>query len=326
MKKSLLLLIIILNLFSAYAQTDVPQAKISNGVIKSLLFLPDKTVGYYRGTRFDWSGIIATLEFEGHNFYGQWFEKYNPETHDAVLGPVEEFGAVGYNEAKPGGTFLKIGVGILTRPDDKPYNSFRLYPIVNGGTWKIKKYPDGIKYTNTVKDPRYGYVYEKRIMMTPGKPEIIISHTLRNNGKLPLETTVYDHNFPVIDNQPAGPGYKISFPFKPSGSGQGVGEVIDFKDNSLIYLRDQKMTDRVYCGDIQGYSNDSKDYDIRIENNIAGAGIRIRSDRPFYKLVYWSSTTTVCPEPYLKVTAKPGEEFKWELKFEYYNLTPQVKK
>ncbi len=71
--------------------------------------------------------------------------KYNPEIHDAVMGPVDEFGQVGYDDAKAGGTFLKIGVGILTKPDDKAYNSFRLYPITNPGKWKIKKYGDGIQ-------------------------------------------------------------------------------------------------------------------------------------------------------------------------------------
>ena len=35
----------------------------------------------------------------GHSFSGQWFEKYDPLLHDAVMGPVEAFSPLGYEEA-----------------------------------------------------------------------------------------------------------------------------------------------------------------------------------------------------------------------------------
>ena len=164
MKKIILFAISLPWLFvSSAPQKDIPEAGISNNLIKAKLYLPDFERGYYRGTRFDWSGIVASLEYKGHNFYGQWFDKYNPETHDAVMGPVDEFGPVGYDDAKEGGTFLKIGVGILTKPDEKAYNSFRLYPITNPGKWKIKKYGNGIRFIQNVKDPVFSYIYEKTI-------------------------------------------------------------------------------------------------------------------------------------------------------------------
>ena len=57
---------------------DFPQAEISNGQIRVKLYLPDAKNGYYRGTRFDWSGVIASLEYKGHNFYGPWFDRTDP--------------------------------------------------------------------------------------------------------------------------------------------------------------------------------------------------------------------------------------------------------
>ena len=321
MKKIILFAFMIPWLFIAYAQeTAIPEAGISNNLIKAKLYLPDFESGYYRGTRFDWSGIVASLEYKGHNFYGQWFDKYNPETHDAVMGPVDEFGPVGYDDAKEGGTFLKIGVGILTKPDEKAYNSFQLYPITNPGKWKIKKYRNGIRFIQNVKDPVYSYLYEKTVHLTEGKPEMVISYSLKNRGRNTIETTSYNHNFPVIDKQHSGPGYVISFPFKLSGTGQGFGEVVRIQDNKLIYLRNQTPADRVYCVDLQGFGKESKDYDITIENTNVGAGIRIQCDQPLYRLVYWSSPTTVCPEPYIRIVVKPGEELTWKIRFEYYTL------
>ncbi|MBI5008874.1 MAG: hypothetical protein HZB98_04345 [Bacteroidia bacterium] len=67
--------------------TKFPEAEISNKMIKAKLYLPDKEKGYYQGTRFDWSGNMPSLKVNGHEYFGQWFEKYSPEIHDAIWGP-----------------------------------------------------------------------------------------------------------------------------------------------------------------------------------------------------------------------------------------------
>ena len=97
--------------------------------------------GYYRGSRFDWSGVIPELTCNGHSYYGQWNPKYAPRIHDAIMGPVEDFLPVGFDEAKPGESFLKIGIGILQRPDTSAYSIVPPYEILNGGNWKVKTKP-----------------------------------------------------------------------------------------------------------------------------------------------------------------------------------------
>ncbi len=49
---------------------DFPSAKITNGLITATLHLPDAQKGYYRGTRFDWSGVMPSLEYKGHQYFG----------------------------------------------------------------------------------------------------------------------------------------------------------------------------------------------------------------------------------------------------------------
>ena len=43
----------------------------------------------------------------------------------------------------------------------------------------------------------------------------MLEHSLRNTGAKPIETSVYEHNFYVIDGQPAGPDFTVKFPFAP---------------------------------------------------------------------------------------------------------------
>jgi hypothetical protein len=81
--------ILIFSASSIFAQ--YPQTSISNGLIEANLYLPDAKNGFYRGTRFDWSGVINSLKFKDHEYFGEWYQKHDPKRHDAITGPVEAF-------------------------------------------------------------------------------------------------------------------------------------------------------------------------------------------------------------------------------------------
>src|ERR1043165_473560 len=159
----------ILLLFAAAAAlaADFPQAEITGGGVKAKIYLPDPTTGYYRATRFDWAGVIPTVEYKGRQFFGQWFPRYDPKLHDSMVGPVESFDAIGYDQAKPGGAFLRIGVGLLRRPDNKPINNFTTFDIVQGGQWTVQRAKDNVELTHDL--PRV-YLYRKTIRLANDKP------------------------------------------------------------------------------------------------------------------------------------------------------------
>lgn len=297
-----------------------PQTDISNGIIKAKIYLPDAKNGYYQGTRFDWSANMPELRFAGHEFFGQWFSKYDPKVHESVMGPVEEFTALDYPETKPGESFIKIGVGVLKKPDNEPYAFARLYEILNYGKWTVDKKPDHVKFTHELNDKVYSYMYEKTVQLVKDKPEMALFHTLKNTGKKTIETSVYDHNFFVMDKQPVGPGYEIIFPYNISGDGRGFGELAETKGNKIVFLRNLKSDETVFSSGLEGFGSSAEDYDIRIENRIAGTGVRITCDQPLLKLVFWSCATTTCPEPYIKIKIEPGQEFSWKILYSFYTL------
>jgi hypothetical protein len=217
-----------------------PAHVIMNGEITARVYLPDAKAGFYRSTRFDWSGAIASLQFKGHEYYGDWFAKitdiydfgYDEATNDvisaqftAMVGPAEEFGVIGYNEAKPGGLFVKPGIGALRRADETPYNHSKPYEIANGGKWEVERRSDSIRFVHTLKEPSidFGYVYTKVIALTSGKPQLTIAHVFKNIGAVSIRTNVYNHNFTTIDQQPPGPDYEIAFPFQVQRAQRGGG-------------------------------------------------------------------------------------------------------
>jgi hypothetical protein len=72
--------------------------------------------------------------------------------------------------------------------------------------------------------------------------------------------------------------------------------------------------------EIEGFGPGAADYDFRVENRKAGAGVRITGDRPLSKIVYWSIRTTLCPEPYIDIKVPPGQESRWTLRYQFYTL------
>jgi hypothetical protein len=310
----------ILSCLAIYSMTivEIPNAEINNGLIQAKLYLPDQPHGYYQGTRFDWSGNISSLTYNGHKYFGRWFTSGDPEVHDTIMGPVEEFAPLDYEATKPGAGFVKIGIGTLLKPDNKAYSSGRPLSVLNHGIWKINKQPDEVRFIHELRDENYSYNYQKTVQLIKDKPQLVLSHTLTNTGKRTIETNVYSHNFFVIDNQATGSGFSVKFPFTISGEGIGSGELTDIKDNKIVFLRNLKSGETVYYGDLTGYTDSSKDFNICIENRITRAGVRITSDQPICKLVFWACSTTLCPEPYIKLKIEPGEEITWKINYEFY--------
>lgn len=303
--------------------TDFPQARISNDFINAKLYLPDENIGFYRATRFDWSGIIAELEYNGHSYFGQWFREYDPYVHESILGPVEEFTPMGFDEAQPGEYFVKIGVGVLIRPDDRPYRFATTYEVWDYGIWSHDIFDNRVEFTHTLTSDElgYSYIYQKIVRLVDNKPELVLEHRLKNNGTNPIETSVYNHNFFVIDEEPTGPGIRTTFPFDITADGRGFGTMIEAVGNELKYMRQLEGREQVYSAGILGFGESADDYDFRIENIKTGAGVRITGDRPIEKLVYWASATTYCPEPYIKLSIKPGREARWRNEYEFYTTT-----
>ncbi|HTX33365.1 MAG TPA: hypothetical protein VME43_00025 [Bryobacteraceae bacterium] len=314
---------LLLALSVAALAADYPEAEISNKILTVKLLLPDAQKGYYRGTRFDWSGAISSLQFEGHEYFGKWFDRYDPTTHDAIQGPVEEFltngMGLGYEEVKTGDSFVKIGVGAVRKPEERAFRQFNTYEITDHGKWTVHVNADSVEYTQVLGDTNgYAYVYRKTIRLLKGKPEMVLEHSLKNTGKKPISTSVYEHNFYMLDHEPAGPDYTVRFPFDVHTLADLRGPA-EARGNQLVYLKELQGRQQVYTT-MSGYGDTPKDYDIHVENRKAGIGVHQTSDRPLAKLVFWSISTTVCPEAYIDLKVEPGKETRWKINYEFYKL------
>ena len=299
-----------------------PKASISNGVITAMVYLPDSKNGYYRGSRFDWSGVVPCLSYKGHTYFGVWFPHYDPLLHDAITGPVDEFrtaddSAIGYEQAKPGELFVKPGVGVLRRIDAAPYKFPAPYPLVDGGTWTVRTQRSGVSFTQKLKRPGgIGYVYTKTLKLEKNSPVLTLEHELRNTGTTSIETDVYNHDFFMVDKGATGPGMVVRFPFVPQAD-PGLKNGARIEGKEIVYGQELE-TGETASSTITGYSSQVSDYDFFVENQKTGAGVEQSGDLPLSKLYFWSIRTTICPEAYVRLNIAPGGSQRWTIRYRFY--------
>ena len=310
---------------TAPVPADAPSVRIGNGLIDAKIYLTDSRKGFYRGTRFDQSGVIGSFTLGHQNFYGPWFDRVSDDVMDfaftpdgivagpdsAISGPVDEFAPVGFDEAAPGESFIKIGVGLLRKPDTKAYDHYHIYDIADAGRRTVHSGKTSITFAQTISG---AFRYTKTIRLLPGKPEMQIEHVLTNGGTKPLVTTVYDHNFLKLSPGNADVVVQLPFPITPDKA--PAPDMVRIDGDSFAYMR--ALTDKESAAfHITGFGDTSRDYDLRVSNAKTGAAVRVTADQPMTKLNIWSGRSVMAVEPYIDIALAPGATKRWTYTYRY---------
>jgi hypothetical protein len=311
-----------------------PKAQIGNGVLTATVLLPAKDDSFYRGMRFDPSGLLSSVKYGGQEFYGLWFDKLGENVRDWVfdngdvvasantgaLGPADLFDPdtpTWWAETPAGGAFLKVGAGVLRKPAaGGAYNLANVYERIDPGVWKVVAKKDRVEFTHTVSDPAngYGYIYRKVVRLAPNKPMLRIEHSLKNTGAKPISTTTYNHNFITFGGTaPTGPGLTLSTRYDIAAG--TLAEVAQVAGNKLTFQRALTGEQRIYSP-IGGLADSGGSYDVGL-HNASGAGFHVVGDRPMSRLVVWSFRRTVAAEPYVTLQIAPGKTADWNLEYTY---------
>jgi len=287
-----------------------PGIEISNNEVQMKVYLPDPENGLYRATRFDWSGIIGSVRYKGHEYFGYWKDTQDPLFHEDLPGPVEGYiePGLGYSEAEPGGKFIRIGVGILEKEEESEYKWRDTYKILDHGKWTTEHGDDWIRFSHEIKsDIGYGYVYTKLIRLKSNG--FIIEHELHNVGEKPIETDQFNHNFFMIDGEPSGPSFTISFPY-PISTNDDLKGFLEINGNDLSFVKKLEEDNSVFL-DLEGYSQEVTDHQVTVVNHKSGAGVTFSVNKPLHRMAFWACETTLCPENSIWISVEPAEKEAW---------------
>jgi hypothetical protein len=297
------------------------------------VLVPDAETGFYRGTRFDWAGAVASLTYRDREFYGPWFDKTATSVLDfaydgqdivagpntMMMGPADEFdtrGPIGWAQAPVGGVAVKIGVGALRKPDLAGYSQFRTFEVIDPGRRTMTADTDAVTFTHELEAAGYAYHYEKTLRLPAGAPRLLIEHRLRNTGGRAFATSVYNHNFLTFGGGGIGEGLSIEAGF-PMVAGQDLPfDAAVIRGNRLDYLRLLGGRDRV-AAPIAGFGGDAADNRVRIADAGRGMAVTFQGDRPLTHVELWSIRSVVSVEPFVSLNVAPGEEVGWAYAYDY---------
>lgn len=262
---------------------------------------------YYQGTRFDHAGVFRMISKGGFVFADEWFDGNDPQTHDHVCGPSEEFVTVNFDGVAPGGTFVKPGVGLLRRPDDAPYDWFRLYEIADEGRRSESVSGHEAEFRQVL-DGFYDYVKTIRIL---SDSSFGIYHRMTWLAEKPLEGYFYNHNFFTFSGAQTGPLRKVDFPFHPEGHWRSHYSSVSLNDRGICFTAEPDLP-CVYMGDLHS-ADGSTPYAFRISEG--SRAVEVRGSGNLDHLVFWANRRVACPEPYMPVGMKKGDTQHWHVTY-----------
>lgn len=270
----------------------------------------------YKASRFDWTGKIAKVKFQGIPLTGN--EKPAGQKNTSFgKGFYNEFGidsALGFTEAGIGGWFHKIGVGLLKK-EDAAYQFIKNYKV-EPAEFDIRTESNRITIccqSNSVN----GYAYMLRKTIELNESSFTIRYHLENRGEKDIRTTEYVHNFLAVNRDLIGRNYLLEFPF------QVMPELFEETVNpeEKVYLGPHEITFNASPNEPFFFSNlsgselvDAQWTLTHLENKIA------LSEHGSFKtdqVNLWGWKHVISPELFFKICIEPGQSKSWSRRFQF---------
>eukprot|EP01130_Rhizamoeba_saxonica_P003384 TRINITY_DN1430_c0_g1_i3.p1 TRINITY_DN1430_c0_g1~~TRINITY_DN1430_c0_g1_i3.p1 ORF type:complete len:306 (-),score=67.03 TRINITY_DN1430_c0_g1_i3:1104-2021(-) len=283
----------------------------------------DAVKGYYRGSRFDWSGIIKNVYLENKVFYGDWITPHDPYNPEHARSICEEYTQLGWDEASVGEEFVKIGVGRLLKKEGE-YNSVDIaYEFVEVPEWQVTHDDSTVSYTQVLTSPTgYSYQLEKKLEIdSTNDPTILVTHSLTNIGEKDIECGQYVHNFTIINHQPNhGQGYSVEFNFQPVQKTPELKNKTTLQGNKLVF--DTKMEPgedfEEQFHEEKTVENASFTANFSDPDTNEVTGYHHQGSLPLYYMNLWGIDSNFSPEPWIVIKLKPTESVTWTNTYTYF--------
>jgi hypothetical protein len=290
---------------------DWASHEIRQGDLRVLVAYPEGAKSFYRGARFEHSSFIYRAWIGEVKLFGPWQLKFKRGKIDSVTGMAGEFGMkspLGFDEAKPGDSFIKIGVGHLRRPDELAYSFTKPYELVDGGQWRVVKGDTFLESTQELLALReWSYHYQKRIEAI-APTTIKISYTLKNTGTKTISTDYYAHNLLVFNDEMVAAGDRLEV--LADTAGRKLYEPAMVKPR-VIEFTGPISPARGYYLEMPLPPGLKNPVLARITHAKSGVSMTLQSDYSPYKLVFYGHDKTICAEPFVQITLAAGEQLSW---------------
>lgn len=383
-RATLFLFLVIVPRINAQASFANVTLRANGGDLSAVIYLPNglkpDEPTYYLSTRFDWGSMIGDItrtstNFQGsketHVLYGKrnWRVPHDPYWPESGVGLASEFGVgddgafcnflcgwdqvnevtnglLGYEEAKIGETFLKVGVGELVKgscsscdsAEDYKFNS--PYQFASSPVWTYEEQGDGrsVKLRHEAVLEQHGYRLEKHI--TLNDDQLLVKNTLTNVGRVPFATAWYSHHFFTCDSRPVGSGYALDVDltgtkgaYDEPGTWSWTSPLEEYakmtphKDEvSIVMQRGVEAKVRIKA-EFAKDGNSHGEFTIRACNTAIRETIpevaQAKGGLSMYAYNLYIESGTFSPEPQIYLHLYPGESKSWTQQLDFEDYVPR---
>ncbi len=281
---------------------------LKNNDLEIVLDLPHEN---YTSSRFDWTGKIVKVKFQNILLSGNEITDVNQENNFGK-GFYNEFGidtALGFDEAKNGEWFHKIGVGLLKKEDDKYlfHKNYKIKPA------KFSSIIDSNRILMTCRSEYvngYSYILKKELELFENKFKI--SYKLKNTGEKVIMTNEYNHNFICINKDFIGKNYELKFPFhlKPEKFIEYVNQDKEVEIEQYKIKFNSIPKKPFFFSNLSGNESIDATWElINIPNKII---VSEKGNFQTNRVNLWGHKHIISPELFMNLHIKPGKSFGWD--------------
>jgi len=289
---------------------------LKNSHIELQIDFPDEN---YCAPRFDWTGKISAVSFKNVPITST--EKSDRlDSKNLGRGFYNEFGiddALGFEKAKIGEWFHKIGVGLLQKDSDT--YDFKAKFNIKPASFDVVVSPAKIKITCSSQESLgFAYVLTKEIELLPDG--FVINYRLENTGTKPIITNEYNHNFLAFNNEKMSQDYRLIFPYALDEN--KCDERVN-KENAVIFAENEISLNQTPERDFF-FSNLSGGEKVaahwQLINTKQKLGISETASFKTNKINLWGWGHVVCPELFFAINLPPGQMVAWSRTYKIFEV------
>jgi hypothetical protein len=234
----------------------------------------------------------------------------------AEHGLTDEFGlsgvgVLGYESARIGQSFVKIGVGELTRDSDEAYRFSHGYPAKK---WFPTRVTDcrsdrlSVEQTGGLGD--WAYQYRKTYCLRPADHQLAIRYELRNIGRRPIRFEQYDHNWFRMDEMPIDDQYSVQVAFAVKSPDKPWCALKNGRFDLLGRVRSPVyFSQRLVATDRQNI--------VTVRHARSGCQITVTGDFAPRMFALYGQQDALCPEILADKDVAAGQTAVWERSYRF---------
>ncbi|NGX17179.1 hypothetical protein [Wenzhouxiangella sp. XN24] len=255
------------------------------------------------GPRFDRTAVVSSVTLDGTELLGPW-------------GLSDEFGlygdgVLGYDGARPGESFLKIGVGRLLRDTAEDYRFAHPYPIDTLLPVEVASGPTSISVSQRSAGNAAGDYHYRKSYELLGDDGLLIRYALSNTGATTWSFEHYNHHWFRVADDAIGPGYSAVTGFElPEAE-------TSFRRTPFSLEMSAPLAPGAaayYASELPQVAAGANRFEVQVEGR---PFVDYRASFAPARFALFANADGFCPEVFKRATLEPGETVTWSATYRF---------